>query len=285
MTRPQSNDDERTKSLALAGDTASSPRAIVLCEDRLTARDLPAQGRLTIGRTKDCDLRIDHRSVSRLHAALVAGENILVEDLGSANGTRVSGRRLAPHRPEPLPSGAIVEIGVATLVVRGGGRFSATMPRSAGVPSAEATGLEGGESTMDRLWRIVALVAGGTISTLLLGETGVGKEVMAEAIHARSPRRSAPFVKLNCAAMPEGLLESELFGYERGAFSGATHAKPGLLESADGGTILLDEVGELPLATQAKLLRVLESREVTRLGALRPNVVDLRFVSLLFRQA
>jgi transcriptional regulator with PAS, ATPase and Fis domain len=107
----------------------------------------------------------------------------------------------------------------------------------------------------------------------------VGKEILAEALHMRSHRGDAPFVRVNCAAMPDNLLESEMFGFEKGAFTGAGQPKPGLLEVANGGTMLLDEVGELGPATQVKLLRVLESRELMRLGALKPRPVDVRFVS------
>jgi two-component system, NtrC family, response regulator AtoC len=103
--------------------------------------------------------------------------------------------------------------------------------------------------------------------------------VFADAIHRSSPRTGRPFLKLNCAALPESILEGELFGYERGAFSGAVVARPGLFESAHGGTVFLDEVGELPLVTQAKLLRVLESGEVLRLGSRTPTQVDVRFIS------
>jgi transcriptional regulator with GAF, ATPase, and Fis domain len=125
----------------------------------------------------------------------------------------------------------------------------------------------------------MSLVAPSDISVLLLGETGVGKTICAKEIHVRSPRARGPFVRLNCAAMPEALLEGELFGYERGAFTGATQAKPGLFETAAGGTVLLDEVGEMPIATQAKLLTVIETREVMRLGAVRARPIDVRFVA------
>src|SRR5262249_41095377 len=112
------------------------------------------------------------------------------------------------------------------------------------------------DKAMQQIYQLLDLIAPSRLSVLVLGETGVGKEVFAETVHARSPRRSAPLVKLNCAALPDSLLEAELFGYERGAFTGAMQAKPGLFEAGDKGTVFLDEVGELPLATQAKLLRV-----------------------------
>jgi transcriptional regulator with GAF, ATPase, and Fis domain len=132
---------------------------------------------------------------------------------------------------------------------------------------------------MSAVWQLVDIVAPARISVILTGETGVGKQVVAERVHARSPRANACFLSINCAALPEPLLESELFGFEKGVFTGATQAKPGLLESADGGTVLLDEVGEMALGTQAKLLRVLENREVQRLGALRPKPLDVRFLA------
>jgi two-component system, NtrC family, response regulator AtoC len=144
---------------------------------------------------------------------------------------------------------------------------------------ASARGIVVGDPQMAALHALVARVATGNIAVLLLGETGVGKEVFAEAIHQASARRGKPFLRLNCAAFTETLLESELFGHEKGAFTGAVRAKLGLLESANGGTVLLDEVGEMPLATQARLLRVLESKEVLRVGDVKPRSVDVRFVA------
>jgi transcriptional regulator with PAS, ATPase and Fis domain len=136
---------------------------------------------------------------------------------------------------------------------------------------------------MRALHALVKKVAAGDISVLLLGETGVGKEVFAEAIHAASPRAGKPFQKFNCAAFTETLLESELFGHEKGAFTGAVKAKIGLIESANGGSVLLDEVGEMPLSTQVKLLRVLEAREVMRVGDTRPRPIDVRFIAATHR--
>ena len=122
-------------------------------------------------------------------------------------------------------------------------------------------------------------VPAATINVLVLGETGTGKDVMAKTLHRLSPRVDKPFVCLNCAGLTETLIESELFGHERGAFTGAVGQKEGLLESADGGTVLLDEVGEMPISVQAKLLRVLETREVTRVGSVKPRAINVRFVS------
>jgi DNA-binding NtrC family response regulator len=140
------------------------------------------------------------------------------------------------------------------------------------------------DPAMLHLLDTVDRIAPATISVLILGETGVGKDVVAAAVHGRSPRRSAPFLRLNCAALPESLLESELFGHEAGAFTGARALKRGLLESADGGTVFLDEVGDLPAALQAKLLRVLESREVTRVGGVTNRTIDVRFVAATNRR-
>ena len=135
------------------------------------------------------------------------------------------------------------------------------------------------DGAMQNIYRLIDRVAPSNISVLILGETGVGKEVVAQAVHDRSNRSAKAFLRLNCAALSESLLESELFGHERGAFTGAVQAKPGLLETAEGGTVFLDEVGELPMSTQVKLLRIIEERQVLRVGSLQPRKIDVRFVS------
>ena len=144
------------------------------------------------------------------------------------------------------------------------------------------TGFEGiiGKSpVLRRLLQMVETVAGGDSTVLLLGETGTGKELIARAIHALSPRKNRPFVKLNCAAIPTGLLESELFGHERGSFTGAIAQKIGRLEVAHQGSLFLDEIGDIPLELQPKLLRVLQEREFERLGSTRTQKVDVRVVA------
>jgi DNA-binding NtrC family response regulator/pSer/pThr/pTyr-binding forkhead associated (FHA) protein len=139
------------------------------------------------------------------------------------------------------------------------------------------------DPNMEALHALVKRVAQSDIPVLLLGETGVGKEVFAEAVHNNSARKRGPFLRLNCAALTETLLESELFGHEKGAFTGAVKAKAGLLESATTGTVLLDEIGEMPISTQAKLLRVLEQKEVIRVGDVKPRAIDVRFVAATHR--
>jgi DNA-binding NtrC family response regulator len=135
------------------------------------------------------------------------------------------------------------------------------------------------DPSMHALYEQVARAAASSINVLILGETGVGKELLARAIHNLSPRKAGPFVALNCAALTESLLQSELFGHEKGAFTGALQARAGLLETAAGGTLFLDEIGELPLSIQTKLLRALESHSVMRVGARVERGVDVRFVA------
>lgn len=143
----------------------------------------------------------------------------------------------------------------------------------------EKHGLLGNNHHMVRLREKIAMVADSRGTVLLQGESGTGKEVVAQAIHFSGPRREGPFIRLNCAAIPETLLESELFGYERGAFTGALSASKGKFELADGGTLLLDEISEMPFAMQAKLLRVLQEKEFMRLGAKYATKADVRIIA------
>jgi transcriptional regulator with PAS, ATPase and Fis domain len=219
-----------------------------------------------VGRSRESDVRIDDPSISRKHAQFTIGEKITVEDLGGLNGTRVRGK---PIKTAEIAIGEAVDVGTVMLVVQR-------------IYGEEATRAEP-SNAMARLHALVDRVAAGTLPVLINGETGSGKEVLAEEIHKKSPRKKGPLVKINCAAVAENLIESELFGHEKGAFTGADQTKPGLIETADKGTLLLDEVGDLPLPLQAKLLRVIEQREVMRVGALKPRSVDVRFLSATHR--
>jgi two-component system response regulator AtoC len=236
--------------------------------------ELPSSGELVIGRGSEADIVLDHPSISRRHACLHLGETVTIDDLGSANGTFAGGRRLAPSKPTSFGAGVLVEVGTVVLTIRGGEEVEVAR---AGSPMVVV------DPIMAAVHETVRIAATSALSVLLLGETGVGKELFARRIHELSPRASARLVRVNCAALVESLLEAELFGHERGAFTGATHAKEGLLEAASRGTLFLDEIGEMPLTTQAKLLRVLESGEVTRVGANKPRAVDVRFVAATHR--
>jgi len=252
--------------------------------DGFTVAALPAHGAVTLGRGDDCDVRIDSRSVSRRHAILHLGSPLRIQDLGSANGTFVRDARSPVDTSATYPLrrlssetldiaiGERVNLGSISIVVR----RAAAEPRDALPHGGDAVVCD---PAMRALHDQVARAARSAISVLIGGETGVGKEVVARAVHQRSQRARGPFVELNCAALPPSLLESELFGYEKNAFTGAGQARPGLLESAEGGTIFLDEVGELPMAVQVKLLRVLEDRKVLRIGSRTPRQLDVRFVA------
>jgi DNA-binding NtrC family response regulator len=139
--------------------------------------------------------------------------------------------------------------------------------------------LVGGSKAMQEVMRVIEMAAPSSASVLITGETGSGKEIVARTIHKLSPRAAGPFVAINCSAIPETLMESEIFGHERGAFTGAAERRIGCFELADGGTLLLDEIGEMPAPTQAKLLRVLEDRKVRRLGSKTETPVDVRVVA------
>ncbi|WP_437514036.1 sigma-54-dependent transcriptional regulator [Sorangium sp. So ce1099] len=147
----------------------------------------------------------------------------------------------------------------------------------------ELEGMIGGSAAMREVFGRVRKVAPSEATLLVLGESGTGKETLARAVHRLSPRRQLPFVPVHCAAIPEGLIEAELFGYERGAFPGALSARAGLCEAAEGGTLLLDEIGELPAAVQARLLRFLQTGELRRMGAARARRVDVRLIATTSR--
>jgi DNA-binding NtrC family response regulator len=169
------------------------------------------------------------------------------------------------------------------------------IPRAQGVPVLIMTsyasvrsawpvkGMVGHCAAMEEVCRRIGKVAPTDSTVLILGESGTGKELVARAVHDQSLRRDAPFVTVNCAAIPEPLIESELFGHEKGAFTGAASARTGLVESADGGTLFLDEIGELPMAAQSRLLRVLQNGEIRRVGSEQSRQVDVRLLAATHR--
>ncbi len=237
-------------------------------------------------------IRLHVENISRRKLELIFSENLRAQDVVASYGPRdlevllldsVRSRteRVARELVSAMETaGGSAEVAIASYPADGISAdaliscASAALRKEAGTMDVVVA-----DAAMQDLYRVIERVAQGSISVLFLGETGVGKEVVASALHRSSPRRSAPLLRLNCAALSETLVDSELFGHEKGAFTGADRAKVGLLEAANGGTIFLDEVGELPLPTQAKLLRALEQREVLRVGALTARKIDVRFVS------
>jgi DNA-binding NtrC family response regulator/pSer/pThr/pTyr-binding forkhead associated (FHA) protein len=378
-----------------ASSTGEHLFLLVVGDGVLATEALPARGSVVIGRAPECDVRIDHGSISRTHATLHLDEPLHIVDANSANGTWVNDQRVPGGTQIPIRLNEAVRLGQVTVIVqrrsapirshrmRSHDYFeerledeAARAPRHpdlhfvvahvalaepADIQSVLASALRDGDivasyapgeleillldaqpdearqvlyrlettlqergiearvgaawfprdgrdasgllarararalghvaeppegpdivvadERMKALHQLVVRVAAADISVLLQGETGVGKEVIAELIHRHSSRSKAPFLRLNCAALTETLLESELFGYEKGAFTGAVASKPGLLEVAEGGVVFLDEVGELLPSTQAKLLRVLDDRKVLRVGGLTPRPIDVRIVS------
>lgn len=373
-------------------------RVLVMTPELCASRPLLADRATLIGRAPDADIVLADVRASRHHARLHADKDgLAIEDLGSANGTRLRDKKLLPGQRAQLFPGEAIAIGKTMLMVvpntveparrtllshedfqnrvewecaraeATGARFAllrlrfrpgldqaqlaetvaralrpmdllgqygpgqvevllpgsdaeaassvqaallrglanldigaqaglATYPRDgrhahallaqAGAawnadiaPSKGRDWADTHSPAMQGLLTLAERAAAGQINLLILGETGAGKEVLARWLHARSPRAARDFVCVDCAALSASLLESELFGHERGAFTDASAAKPGLLETAPGGTVFLDEVGEMPLALQAKLLRAIENREITRVGGVRPRKIDVRFLS------
>ena len=229
-----------------------------------------------VGSAPEAGIVIDDRTVSRVHAELVPRpDGLWVRDLGSKNGTFVDEIRVESAR---VPAGGRLRLGAASMVVD----YDAPEPVELW-QNARYGPLVGSAPAMRELFGRLARIAPTDASVLIQGETGTGKELVAQAIHEASRRSGQPFVIVDCGALPEDLLESELFGHAKGSFTGALAARPGAIETAEGGTVFLDEIGELPLSVQPKLLRAVESKQVRRVGESTHRTVDVRFVSATHR--
>jgi transcriptional regulator with PAS, ATPase and Fis domain len=243
------------------------------------------QDELTLGRLPESGVVLDDPAVSRRHAVIrtrSAGGHVLI-DLGSANGTMLDDRRI--EIPTPLRDGDRVRIAGYTLLYKvetpplEEPRDTETDDRTVYEHAAERPQLLGTSRTMAPVFDLIDQAARSPIPVLIEGETGTGKELVARAIHRSSARSGGPFIAINCAAIAENILESELFGHRRGAFTGAIQDKKGLFEAANGGSIFLDEIGEMPLPMQPKLLRVLQEGEISPVGETRARAVDVRVLS------
>jgi transcriptional regulator with GAF, ATPase, and Fis domain len=237
---------------------------------------IPASG-LRIGTAAGSPLRLRDSTVSRIHCELrLRRGGVHLLDAGSTNGCIANGVRV---RDADLPPGTTVRLGGTTIRVLASDE-KVIVPLSS---RTELGRLVGASAEMRQIYAIIERAAPTEATVLIRGETGTGKELAARAIHQLSPRAAGPLVPVDCAAIAPGLVESELFGHVRGAFSGAMTDRKGLFEEADGGTIFLDEIGELPLPMQAKLLRVLESREIRRVGGNAVKPVDVRVIAATHR--
>ena len=223
-----------------------------------------------VGQSPACAVRIEDRMVSRRHAALgLRGRRLRLVDLSSTNGTWVNGVAAAEVF---LAGGETIRIGETTLRVEladGATAIELTAATSFGR-------VVGASPAMRRLYPLCARLAASDIPVVVEGPTGTGKELLAESIHEQGPRSNGPFIVFDCTAVPPNLAESDLFGHERGAFTGAVSARRGVFEQADGGTLLIDEIGDLDPLLQPKLLRAIERSEIRRVGGERPIKVDVR---------
>ena len=258
----------------------SDRRGVRILAIELVVIDGPARGTRVpapngvarVGSAEGNHLRLDDRAVSRAHCELeVRADTVTVRDLGSTNGTFIGETRI---RDADVAPGAVVRVGGSAFRIEAGGE-----PAFVAISEKTSFGdLAGASLEMRQAYAVLERVAPTDTTILVQGETGTGKDVAARAIHDASPRKSGPFVPVDCGAIPENLFESELFGHVRGAFTGAVNDRAGAFQEAHGGTLFLDEIGEMPLALQAKLLRAIESRRVRRVGSSKDAEVDVRIV-------
>ncbi|MFO0726380.1 MAG: sigma 54-interacting transcriptional regulator [Myxococcota bacterium] len=243
-----------------------------------TGRTATADDVLTLGTAEGNDLLLSDRTVSRYHLELRRrGDRIELCDLGSTNGTSVGAATFTGAAAQ-VPAGTSLKLGATTLRVDDGDVHLAPVASKAGI-----AGLRGRSTAMARLMSTVETLAEKAASVLIVGESGTGKDLVARALHELGPRKHGPFVVVDCGALSPSLLQSELFGHERGAFTGAERSHAGAFERAHQGTLFLDEIGELPLEHQAALLGALERRRVRRLGSSEDVPVDVRLIAATHR--
>jgi DNA-binding NtrC family response regulator len=231
-----------------------------------------AQPTIQIGRV-GADLNLTDQKVSGLHCELkLQAEGYRLRDLGSTNGTHVKGVRVVEAFIAP---GSTIQIGKSAITFE-------PLDDAVAMPlwnEARLHNLIGGSASMRHLFELINRFSQSDATVLIQGETGAGKELVADAIHQCSPRRDKPFIVLDCSAIPESLFEAQLFGHEQGAFTGAIKSVAGVFEAANGGTLFLDEIGELPLEVQAKLLRAVETRRTRRVGGSKLFASDVRIIA------
>lgn len=232
---------------------------------------------MTLGRHRTNHIVVDDPNVSGVHLEVhVHDDGVTVRDMRTTNGTW-----LGPHRIQEarLAVGAVLRVGESTVHIE---VTAEAAPTAAKLPTQFGS-LQGASQAMGELFQMATRIAARDLTVLIQGETGTGKEELARALHAASPRAHHPFIVIDATTIPDAIAESVLFGYEKGAFTGATERKEGFFEAAQQGTVFIDEVGELSPSIQAKFLRVLERKEVVRVGAQAPTPINVRIVAATHR--
>jgi len=246
---------------------------VILSGDKRGTETVIENEKFTIGKSSDADLVLTDQTVSRNHCEIVReAKGYLLRDLGSTNGTLLDGAEI---REAYLKPGAIITVGKVELKVRPFAERIELLPSD-----ATRFGTVFGKSVgMREIFGLLERLAPTDATVLLTGETGTGKDILAKSIHGSSPRKDKPFIVVDCGAVVGSLIESELFGHEKGSFTGASAQRQGAFELANGGTLFLDEIGELPLDLQPKLLRAIEQRAFRRVGGNREIRVNIRVVA------
>lgn len=264
--------DVETEIMSRPAGRAAAAKLVVVAGPN-EGRELALAREVVIGSDPSCNLQLDDKSVSRRHASVrQEASGIVVRDLESRNGTFLGGTKVVEAA---VPMGAVLTLGGSAVSVQP--RFYTREVEPA--ETRQFGDLFGESVAMRELFAVLERVAPTDVTVLIEGESGTGKELAARAIHQASERKDAPYVVFDCASIPRDLAESELFGHRRGAFSGAVEDRTGALQRAHGGTICLDEIGEMPLDLQPKLLRALETGDVRRVGDDVGTKIDVRVVA------